>query len=170
MAEEVAVPVGLQAELLVKAAAYDRHLPARAGATVVVVVLVKPGSGDSERVAAQITSALGAEPTIARLRHREEVLSFTNVAAMVAACGKLHPSIIYVTPGFSDEIPAIAQALRGADVLTVAAMPSYVSIGIVLGFDIQSGRPKLVVHLKQAKEQHVEFDAAFLELARLVTR
>ena len=61
-------------------------------------------------------------------------------------------------------------ALRGTDVLSSAAIPGYVESGAVLGFDVTSGRPRLLVHLGQAREQHVSFDPAFLRLAQVVDR
>ena len=46
-AEEVTVPVGLQAELLVKVADYDRHFVQRADDRVHVLLLTKPGNVES---------------------------------------------------------------------------------------------------------------------------
>jgi hypothetical protein len=51
--------------------------------------------------------------------------------------------------------------------LTVAAIPDYVELGVVLGFDVLSGRPKLLVHLGQARRQHVDLRADLLKLARV---
>src|ERR1700722_14814114 len=55
-AEEPSVPVSLEAELLAKVAAYDKHMAARAGDRVHVVILVKQGNPDSERASAQMAS------------------------------------------------------------------------------------------------------------------
>ena len=40
--------------------------------------------------------------------------------------------------------------------------------GIVLSFDLVSGKPKIVVHLGQAKRQDVQFKAELLKLARVI--
>ena len=45
--------------------------------------------------------------------------------------------------------------------------PDYVPGGIVLGFDVVSGRPKLLVHLTQAKRQNVALRAEALKLMRV---
>ena len=52
--------------------------------------------------------------------------------------------------------------------LSVAADPGEVPKGIVLGFDLVSGKPKIVVHLGQAKKQEVSFKAEFLKLAKVL--
>jgi hypothetical protein len=46
-------------------------------------------------------------------------------------------------------------------------MADYVPAGIVLGFDLVSGRPKLVVNLSQARRQHVDFRAEVLKLMKV---
>src|SRR5258706_418637 len=51
-----------------------------------------------------------------------------------------------------------------APVLRVAAVPDYVRDGIVLGFDVVSGRPKLLFNLPQAKLQKVALAASVLKL------
>jgi len=53
-------------------------------------------------------------------------------------------------------------------VLTAGAMTEYVSEGIVLGFDLVSGRPKILVHLEQARKQNVVLTAQLLKLAVIV--
>jgi hypothetical protein len=57
-----------------------------------------------------------------------------------------------------------AQALAGTDLLTVSAVAGYVRNGIVVGFDVLGGRPRMLVHLSQAKAQHVDFQATVLRL------
>ena len=167
-AEEVSVPVAIQAELLVKVAAYDRNLPARVGDRVLVLIVTKSGDADSARVASGMATELGSKALIAGLAHEESVAPFTDAASVAATCKGRHVGIAYFTPGFSDdEIVSIARALDGADVLTAAALPAFVPKGIVLGFDLVSGKPKLLVHLGQARRQHADLAADVLKLMRV---
>jgi len=46
-------------------------------------------------------------------------------------------------------------------------MPDYVPAGIVLGFDLVSGRPKLLVNIEQAKKQQVSLPASVLKLMKV---
>jgi len=39
--------------------------------------------------------------------------------------------------------------------------------GIVLGFDLVGGKPKMLVNLGQARKQHVAFMAEVLKLAKV---
>ena len=74
------------------------------------------------------------------------------------------------TSGFSLEgdLPAIAAALNGVDVLTYGATAAHAAKGTVVGFDLEESKPKLVVNPARAKAQNVSFKAELLKLARLV--
>ncbi len=168
-AEEVVVPVPLQVALLAKVAGYDKNLPARAGDRVHVLILTKPGSDESARVASQADKALADQDTIGGLPHDRATTAFTDPAALARLCRSRRIAILYITPGFSEgEITAIANAFSGADILTASAVASHVPLGVVLGFDLVSGKPKLLVHLGQARRQHVDLSAEVLKLMKVV--
>jgi hypothetical protein len=167
-AEDVAVPIALQAELLAKVAGYDRNLPARAGERVRVAILTKPDDADSQRATVQMRGALGAVERIGALPHEELVVPFGGRDALAAIVREQHISIVYVTPGLSADIDAIRAALDGQSVLSATALPSDVARGVVLGFDLVSGRTKLLVNLPQMRRQNVALPADILKLAKVI--
>jgi hypothetical protein len=160
------VPVRVQAELLVKVAAYDERLVARPGERQ-VLLFMSPGHVDGEAMAKLMRSELGAFARIAGKPHREELVRYQSPAALADACRKKDAAIAYLAPGLGASIAAIAAALNGIQVLTVAALPEYVERGTVLGFDLVSGKPKLLVHFEQARRQHVAFTPELLRLAKV---
>jgi hypothetical protein len=165
--DEVAVPVQLQAELVAKVASYDRNLAARAGDRVHVLIVVNAKSDASQSFAKHMTSALGGVDKIGGLPHDETTAPFGGAKALADACRAKKISIVYLAPGLADEVPGIRSALDGVNVLSVAADAGEVAKGIVLGFDLVSGKPKIVVHLGQAKKQDVSFKAELLKLAKV---
>lgn len=168
-ADEVTVPVPLQIELLAKVAAYDKNLPARAGSKARVVVLSKSKDGDSERVAEQAKKELQKKDTIAGLPAEVTALGYSDAKDLVKHIKAKHIAVVYLAPGFSaGEIATLAKALEGVSVLTAGAAPKQVSGGVVLGFDLVGGKPKLLVHLKQAKKQDVELSSKVLKLVKVV--
>jgi hypothetical protein len=166
-AELVPVPLDRQAELLARVAAYDRNMAARAGDGVRVLLVTNESEAESVGLAKRMEAALRSLPDIAGLPHDERVTPFTTAADLAGQCRTQHIAIVYIGSGLGDKVPAIRSALDGVDVLTVAAVPEYVEAGIVLGFDILSGKPKILVHLTQARRQHVELRADLLKLARV---
>jgi hypothetical protein len=166
-AELVSVPLERQAELLARVAAYDRNMSARAAGRVQVLILANQMAPESIGVAKRMEAALKSIPDIAGLSHDERVVLFSSAADLARQCRSQHIAIVYLGSGFANDVPAIREALDGVDVLTVAAVPDYVELGVVLGFDVVSGRPKLLVHLAQARRQHVDLRAELLKLARV---
>ncbi|BDG06921.1 YfiR/HmsC family protein [Anaeromyxobacter paludicola] len=163
-AEDVPVPLNLQADLLFMIAGHDHNLAARAGGEVRTLVLTKAGN-ESAHAAAQFKVAAAGKAKVAGLPHAVEVAPYAGAAELAETCRARRLSIVYLTPGFTAaEAGAIGQALEGGNVLTVAAAPAMVKRGVVLGFDLVSGRAKLLVDLKQAAKQRVSFGADVLGL------
>jgi len=166
VAEEASVPLAIQAQLLAKVAGYDRNLPARAQGTVRVLLVTRKDDTASARAAAQVAATLRDVPTIAGMPHVEESLVFTSGPALAAECRARRASVVYLMPGLGSEVGAVGAALAGADVLSATASSGV--RGSVLGFDLVSGRPVLVVDLGQARRQNVALKPEVLKLARVV--
>jgi hypothetical protein len=140
-AHNMSVPTGAQAELLAKLAGFDRNFAARAGGKAVVILAVMPKDSESMSAALEMKAALSRIPKVGDLPHEEHIVVHSN--------------------------PAIRDAFSSVNALTVGGVPSYVPDGIVLGFDLVSGRPKLLVHLVQARKQQVAFPASVLNLMKV---
>ena len=166
-AEEPAVPVGLQAELTAKIAGYDRNYAPRAGSRAKVFIVSRPGDAESTKVANQARAAFGGLQEIGGIGHDEIAVSFASAKALADEVGKQKPALVYLSTGLSSDVAAIADALNGRDVVTVAALAGDVAKGAVLGFDLVSGKPKLLVHLTQAKKQNAAFKAEALKLMKV---
>jgi hypothetical protein len=160
------LPVGVQADLMVKVAGFDRNFRSRAGDKVIVILAAADDSA-SMRAAVEMKSALARVPKIADLPHEEQIVASNNPAVIAAAARDRRAAIVYFAPGYSQQIPAIREAFSSINVLTVAAVPEYVPSGIVLGFDLVSGHPKLLVHVLQARKQQVAFPASVLNLMKV---
>lgn len=167
-AQSVEVPVRLQVELLSKVAAYDRNFVARANGRALVLVLVKRGDPESERVGEQISTELGVIAQIGGLPHTDERVPFASAKALAELCKSRRAAVVYLSTGLSDQMESIASALDGVSVLSVSATAANVPKRAVLGFDAQAGKPKLVVHLDQARRQKVAFKPDLLRLARVI--
>jgi hypothetical protein len=159
------VPIDVQGRLLAKVSAYSKTVLARAGDLLRVLVVSKSGDPESQRLAAQLVAVLGAMPTISNLAHKEQAGTYENPAALAKVVTSQNQTILYLSSGFwEDDVTAIAKALVGVDVFTVAASARYVPQGMILGFGLSSGKPKLLCNLAQAKRQNVALASDILQL------
>ena len=161
------MPAALQAQLLSKLSVYDRNFAARAGDVALVLIVVKSGSAKSGLSGATIKAALAQLDRFGGLRHEEPIVQFESAAALASLCRSKRAAVVYVTPGLDSEIDAIKSSLAGVDVLSVAAVPEYVPRGIVVGFEVVSGKPKLSINIAQARQQRVDFKADVLKLMKV---
>jgi hypothetical protein len=166
-ADDVALPVAKQMELLAKVVDYDGSFRERAGGRARVVILEKAGDGDSVRTAIQVQAALSHIEAVGGLAHDDVVETYAGAEALADECRSKHVAIVIVGPGFRDDVESMRATLDGVDVLTVSAVADYVPKGIVLGFDLVEGRPKMLVQLTQAKRQHVAFGSEVLRLMQV---
>jgi hypothetical protein len=161
------VPAEIQAELLAKLESYDRAFLRRAGDAARVLLVVKPGSVRSQVSAEEMKAALARVDRIGGLPHQETIMPFAGAAALAQRCRSEHISVVYLTPGLDDDLEALRQALTDANVLTMAAVSTYVAHGAVLGFELESGKPRILVNLDQARRQGVNFTADVLSLMKV---
>jgi hypothetical protein len=166
-AENMSVPIRLQAELLAKVVSYDRNFEARTGERVRMLLLVKAGDPDSSRAATEMKSALSSIPTIGTLPHDDEIAMYSDAPALAEMCRARKVSIVYLGPGFAQQVDTMRATMGDLSLLSVGSQAEYVPSGIVLGFDLVSGRSKLLVNLTQARRQGVEFRAEILKLTKV---
>jgi len=100
--EDVAVPVPLQVELLLKVAGYDKQLATRATSHARVLILVKAGNPQASQVAQTAKLALQGK-TLNRLTVEPLELSFNDATAVAQTVKEKGVAILYATPGFSLE-------------------------------------------------------------------
>jgi hypothetical protein len=163
----MSVPTSAQAELIAKLAGFDRNFSARAGAKALILLVAMPENTESMSAALEMKAALSRIPKVGDLPHEERIVTFSSAAALADLVRTQKAAIIYFGPGFDSQIPAIREALSSVNVLSIGAVPGYVPAGIVVGFDLVSGRPKLLVHVVQARKQNVLFPASVLSLMKV---
>jgi len=163
------VPPDLQVALLKKIVRYERGFVERTRAQVNLLIVVRAGSDGSERAAVQIGKAFedsgggGAAPPIRVTVHR-----FSTPATLRNAILGAGASIVYLTPGVTPDVEAIAFALEGLPAITVAEDGADVDRGAVLGFELVYARPKIVINVGQARRQGLNFNSDLFRLARVV--
>jgi hypothetical protein len=168
-AQDVTVPVSLQMELLLKVASYDKNLKERARDRVRVAVVSKQDDADSARYAGQALKALSEVDDVSGMPVEPLSLIYTDAAALARFTRDGSVAVLYVTPGFGEaEMDAIALALDGTNVLSAGALSKYTIRGLVLGFELAGGKPKLWVHLGRARRQRVELSSSVLKLMRVI--
>ncbi len=162
------VPPQLQALLLSRLATFDRNFKPRAGPVADVLVIHRAGDADSAFEASTLARAISELRNLGGLPEKVEEAEFVDPETLAQRVRANRVAVVYLTVGLEPETPRIAAALTGVDVLTVGTSARHAENGAVVGFALEEARPKLVLNVKRAIAQNVNFKAELLELARIV--
>jgi hypothetical protein len=158
------VPVELEVALLARVLRYDRNFAARSGDQVRVLVVYAPASAESVRVSREFMTALQGVALLGGVAHRDELLAFATAAEVAAQVKERHATLVILAPELAGAAPALAPLLEGCDCLTVSSTPEGVREGWVLGFDLVSGKPRMLFNLTRSRRQNADFRAEVLQL------
>jgi hypothetical protein len=162
------VPLDLQVDLLRKVVRFERGFAGRGGAQVTLLLVGRPHNSDGERAAAQIAGAMARAREIAGRPVKVTTHDYSSPAALRRAVSDSGAQLVYLLPGLAGDIAAIAAALDGLPAITVSTDGEEVERGAVLGFELASAHPKIVLNLGQARKQRLDFDSDLFRLARVV--
>lgn len=166
-AEEL--PVGLQIQLLSKmTSSIPNLIPKNAGP--IKILVVHPGTADNPTRGAQ--SLLNAITQVGKFgSHATSVtlVPFVDSARFKAAFEAARPQLVYLAPEF-DAVAGIVNVCSDSTALTASSSSAHAKQGIVLAFSLVEARPRVLVNLKQANKQQIEFRNKLLTFAVIVDR
>jgi hypothetical protein len=166
-ADELTVPIALQVDLLDRVVRFERGYAGRGDAPALVVVVAKGDETASARAGALASAAIGKIGKIGTRPASVATQTFSSPAALRSASREA--DVVYLMPGFSrTDVQAIAATFADSGVLTVGASNGDAEDGAVLGFELEVSKPRIIVNLRQARAQRLDFSAQFLRLARVL--
>jgi len=158
-----------RATLLIKVLSMDRALrvPSR---RVVVGVMYRAGSPDSERDRDQMVRAMQQVAARATLRgvHPQVVAIAYDRAAAAERMRAAGISAIYLTRGLDDAVTTVAAAARGLRIRTLCGSLAYVRAGMAVGVATRSNAPSIIVNLRVARQIGMDLDSRVLSIAVVV--
>jgi hypothetical protein len=166
-ADELTVPIALQVDLLDRVVRFERGYAGQGDAPALVVVVAKGDETASARAAALASAAIGKIGNLGARRASVATQTFSSPAALRSAAHDA--DVVYLMPGFGrTDLQAIAATFADSSVLTVGASNGDAENGAVLSFELEGSKPRIVVNLRQARAQRLDFSAQFLRLARVL--
>lgn len=167
LAEEPTIPLDLQAQLSAKITEYVQS-PTLDGDHLPLGILVNARDAESIRAGAELRAAFGRVSASGRRTFDAEIIPWASASSLAGELGRRKVAILFLTPGLSSELDAIVGALGHRQILTIAAVDAYVGRGAILGYELSSGHPRMILNLRQARSQDVVLRAAVMKLVRIV--
>jgi hypothetical protein len=167
-ADSASVPLALQVDLSNKVIEYIQDPPLMSLDRIRIGIVIKSSSPESTRAGAELKAAFDRVVTAGGHPHEQSLIEWTSAKVLAEEARRRGFAVLYFTTGLDAEIGPTAAALVGQRILTIGAVDSFVASGILLGFELVSGHPKMVFNLRQARKQQVVVRAAVMKLMRIV--
>lgn len=164
------VPPDKQAVILTRAISYDKNLRARAGNTLVIGVLYKPGVADSESTAAEL---LRAFKSIEGIKVQELPLSvvklaYTGKEPLKSAIVAGGIDALYCCPSLDSDLAGIREVSHQQHVITLASRQAFIPAGLSIGVFSSDGKPTIMINLAASRDEGAELATELLRLATVV--
>jgi hypothetical protein len=160
------LPVSLQAQLLQKTATYVTSLQPGESGTVKVLVLFT-GATPSHATEALVAS-LNQDGQVGKYKAEAKLVPISSLKASLAA---EKPQVLWVPADLDEKaVDQVIEACGQSPIVTVSSVAAHVKRGIILGFDAVEAKPRILVHLKQARAQNVVFLSGLLTHSVIVER
>lgn len=157
----------LAAQLFLKILSYDRNLVTHSHGKLVLVIVYRPESADSERIRDAMQGAL--QERIGKYSVQGLPASVTTVAfdakLLLKRLQTAGATVLYLTPGLEDQVGAIGAAAQLLKAPTLTGRRSLLDAGIALAVVVNEDRPGIVVNLPVAKALGMDLDPNLLRLA-----
>jgi len=169
---EMPVKAELQVKLLLKVLTYDRQLEAKAGKgdELVIGIVSSPNSPASAKATAEISTELKKylSKTVKQLKLQYYYQDYANAAKLEDWVKRRKISVLYVSPGNDQNLPAILDLSQKSKITTMTGVPEYVEKGVAVGIGARRSRPQVLINLTSTKREGSEFDASLLRIAKVV--
>lgn len=165
------LPPDLQVKLLLKILTFDRNLEERADSVVAVGIVYNEESEASKKARLDFSAALEdySEKKVKGLPVTHVSLEYSSWSDLSAKIRDYSVSVLYITPGNSDNLKGVLKASRAQRALTACGVVGYVEEGISVGMVLKGKNPQILVNLPSAKAEGCNFSSQLLKLARVIS-
>jgi hypothetical protein len=167
-AEDAGVPVALQVELPSRLLWNERGLQQSLQKEVRALIIERARDPVSGLAAAQLAAQLEQVKALGGKRVVQRRVIFESPEQVGRVVQEQRPYLAYLTPNLAPVTAELSRVLAARGVLSVSTQGADTGRGVVLGFELESGKPRILLNLVQARAQKLDFSAQFLRVVRVV--
>lgn len=165
-----AVPLKLQAQVLIRTLAYDRALPARAGHAVGIGLLFGSAKDDSLRSQFDVREAFEGRRGMKVLGRPifVEMHTYKDAATLSAWITDKQIDALYIVPSLLADIEAIRTVCVERHIASLGATRALVENGVAIGVISKETAPRVLVNLPAALSSGIDLDSRLLRGVEVV--
>ncbi len=158
------VTINIRAVILLRALRYERGFASGDGEAKLVVVAAASGTSARDAAGMEVAFRHLARSGVAGRPVKIERLTFNSAAETLAELRRRKPQVVYVAHQSAN--PGLKELPRGT--ISLCAGSENMMNGCVLTVEIARRKPRIVVHLRDARRAGLSFDSRLLRMVRLI--
>ncbi len=168
--QDMAVPIELQLNLLLKVASFDRNLETRVGEEIVIGILHQKKYRPSLTVMEDLSRLIEEQMPlkIKTISVRSMNCVYKTIEDLSEFIKRENVDFLYVTPLRAVEIEKITDLTRKNNILSMTGVTEYSERGISVSIGRRSNKPEIIINQKNAIDEGVRFSSNLLNLAKIV--
>lgn len=168
-AQEMAVPVNIQAALFSKILPFDRNLPRTGQGKITIGLVYQSRFKMSFEARQEFADAMASLPGEKIGVTPFEVVDIDLDKVDLRSTALMdRVDALYVAPVRAFSMEQITMVSRTRNILTLTGIPEYVEEGISVGIGSKAGKPQVLINLKSARLEHADFSSKLLKISRIV--
>jgi hypothetical protein len=168
-AQEVDVTSQLQLELLTKILPFNNAYKQRVEGIVTIGIVYQKRNRASVLVKEDLMHVIEQHPMAWRKQvFRAVPIEYENDDILASQIDAVQPDILYITPMRLASLDGITSRTESRKIMTFTGVAEYVSDGISVGIGREHDRPVILVNLRAAKAEGVDFSSRLLQLAKVI--
>ncbi len=163
------VPTAIQLSLVLKVLTANRNRPLETRPVLVIGIVYQRTSRESrevkDRLVAEIEKGTANDwaPPV-----RFGLIDVSNPRDLASGVETTKPDILYVSPLNGFDIDAIASLSRARKILTFTGVPTFVKLGLSVGFGSERGETRILINRKASLAEGADFSSKLLKLAEVI--
>ena len=167
-AQDMPVPVGVQAALFPKILTFDRNLNGETDNGLVIGVVYQKKFRTSLNVKETFMDALSSAKKRNMLHFHCVPIDISDHTNLEDVISQNKIDILYIAPVRAIEIETITSVSRARKITTLTGVPDYVELGLAVGIGIKGEKPRIIINLPAAKAEGADFKSLLLRMAKVI--
>lgn len=169
-AQEVPLPADTQIKLLIKTLEFDRNLSGRSHDFVNIAIFYQKKNRQSNDLKLDIENAIQQFKT-SKIQKKSIKFIFIDISTISEyndIINSQHIDVAFILPLKSINVNELTTITRQKQIISITPCPDYIKNGVSIGFDLQGGKPQIILNLSNAKKEGTNFSSIFLNYAKVI--
>lgn len=170
IAQEVPLPADTQIKLLIKTLEFDRNLSGRTHDFVNIAIIYQKKNRQSNDLKLDIENVVQQfkNSKIQKKSIKFIFLDISSINDYNDIINSQHFDVALLLPLKSININEMTSITRQKQIISISPCPEYVKNGVSIAFDLQGGKPQIILNLTNAKKEGTNFSSIFLNYAKVI--